>query len=202
MSLFFESEGIDLEITDNGALIFLDYDIDFDVLAYDMGDESTPAVDLFNDWQERPIPTLFRLMLLDFPGSFYMSICKKWILDATSIFYKVGCINKDLKKRIIKYIEKGNFEERFGQEFSFVSYINREGSKKRIWSSALTDAVEKYASTVREGHDHENDFFTILFDINRAINYCSKMIDRQKDIESLDKLKQQMLKTVIKAVQG
>lgn len=178
MSFFFDyDDGIKLEVTDDGALVFLNYDIEHDVVLAELGEEVSHPVRLLEDWEERPIPTLF-LLQGQYAGAtygeaLYAAIAKKWILDTASFLGKNKCISRDFEKSAIKYIKDGDFEDRF--ETVFVKAhgypFNQKKKVRKVWSAALSDAINKYASTIKSGLDYKYDVYTIKFDIERALSF-------------------------------
>jgi hypothetical protein len=185
MPFFYQyDDGIRLEVTDDGALVFLNYDIENDLMKVDLlGEEKSPAVMLLEDWEERPIPTLFNLQEqyagAEYGPRLYKDISKTWILDAALFLGRNQCIKYEIAKEAIKYIKTENFEESF-QDALMEGYIK----KVSVWSSAFTDAIDKYRSVLfikQLEHDGvvvvkdfftSNDLFTIKFDVERAIGFC------------------------------
>jgi len=200
MSFFFDwDDGIKLEVTDDGALVFLNYDVEHDVVLAEMGEEVTRPVILLEDWQERPIPTLFQLQTnvgVRYDSSLYDTIAKKWILDTASFLNKNKFIGKDLEKTVIKYVKEGDFEHRFEDVF-IKGHIERHGMRQVFWSGALSDAINKYAK-VSKSDFYFNDFLTIKFDIERTLSFYSS----PESWEKKQKFKHEMLLTVIQAMKA
>jgi hypothetical protein len=201
MPFFYQyDDGIRLEVTDDSALVFLNYDIEHDIVLAEMGEEKTPALELLEEWEERPIPTLFMLqknyMGAKYGTKLYKDISRKWILDAALFLGMNQCIKYEIAKEAINYIETENFEERF-QDTLIDSYMNKDNRIVFVWSSAFTDAIDKYRSvTVIKNIFTSNDLFTIKFDIERAIQFCARDLNRDKIYE----FRHGMLLTVIEAM--
>lgn len=88
-------DGTDIEITDDAKLVFVDHDIDFDILAHDMGDEPTEAIKVLKIWNEYPFKLI--LMLLDDTDlgdiDTLLEIRQQWMDDAYLFISDYGCIS-------------------------------------------------------------------------------------------------------------
>jgi len=58
----FEGQLFRLEITGDGILVFLDYDIDYDLSMVEFGEPKTIAIDLADEWLRDPIQMIVRNM--------------------------------------------------------------------------------------------------------------------------------------------
>lgn len=83
----------DIEITDDGALVFLDYDIEADVIAAELGDEESVPFKLLRNWQESPTLVLLRLYSSSNNASRYTiaKIGDQWLFDALDLLSDSVC---------------------------------------------------------------------------------------------------------------
>ena len=72
-----------IEITDDGAMVFLDYDIEADIMALELGDHPSKAMQLLMEWQTRPASTLLDMSAASGPKKreVYSEIGETWILN-------------------------------------------------------------------------------------------------------------------------
>jgi hypothetical protein len=107
MPLFIEIEdGIKVEISDDGAISFPNYDIERDLMKVDLlGEEKSPAVEFIEAWEESPLETI---LLKVSSTSALVEIGKAWIEEVFDILRDVGCIDTeemDLEKWAALYEE-------------------------------------------------------------------------------------------------
>ena len=154
-----------IEISSDGAISFPGRDMDADIMAFELGDDPSEALELLHSWQEHPITTLFTLFLQTTTKTIslkpvLMKIVNKWIKDSTDLLFDRGCVSevfKELTDDLDRYITKAD-----PYSSSPESYI-KDAILARRRLSQLGDTNREYY--IQNLSDNNSD-------IHRAIYFC------------------------------
>jgi hypothetical protein len=165
MPLLVEIEdGIEVEISDDGAISFPSYDIETDLMKVDLlGEEKSPAVILLEQWQNDPIPTLFNICRDSgyLTKNVFIKTGALWINAAIVILWVDNCISDDFKSIFKMAISADKLPSIMGINFC------------KIESSSIKEALIAY-SWMRElpPDAHPDWYIEKLIKINTQINHA------------------------------
>lgn len=180
MSLFFQQELggelIELEITDDGALIFTDYDIDIDVIAAELGDEPSIPLRFLQHWQRKPINVLLNLYNDSFSARFevFAEIGKRWLFDALDLLRGSGCDNA-YSDDYVSIIKKSILEdERLWTRFQGDHHANMSNAAVKVLSLRRYKYKGKSPTFAHKAHSKHaiNDLLNEMSEISRAMSWC------------------------------
>lgn len=94
-----ESELVEAVILNSGEMVFSDYDIEFDILAHDMGDEPTICAEAYITWENDPLNFICSsgLFPIELTGSILSLWCKEAVRKAGKRLKKIKCYKEAMR---------------------------------------------------------------------------------------------------------
>jgi len=171
-----DDDEIEIEISDDGALIFLDYDIDTDIIAAELAAEPSEAMEILLDWELNPISCLFYMHALNADSGIelrnvFIKTGERWIISACEFLHKFSCVSDDFLEKITRDI--------FGENLRDAIRSSRK------YYSSIGEAINSLLRLTQLGNAHRsyymNDLMTIHTQIDHAISWCD--IDTKSRLE-------------------
>lgn len=88
MALLIHTDNFDIEITDDGDLSLPGYDIETDIIACELGDKQSLALNIIETWEREPVDILTYYLDRDT----LVKIGQKWVEEAFKALVEGGCI--------------------------------------------------------------------------------------------------------------
>lgn len=101
MGILVSSENFEHEITEDGELLFLDYDLAYDETIEALGGEKSDAIKYLEKWNKEPIP-IFLTLLGKFSREQALLIARTWL----GIIVEISGVKKIDTTDVWKFVEK------------------------------------------------------------------------------------------------